>query len=209
MSFSSYRLACTVCDYKSELQNSPVFVFEERWNPLNPKIEDVWCHHCDGVSRAGRSLDQHEVAEILDEKVAWLDDFKHRAKRLFRGFAEKDQKLIAEREEELNALRQTAKALPNVLLRCFTCGGEVCDRLFLTAKQPGFREGPVVVDWGHECGGDLVCYPPEFHYNRSDPSVDPLVTLDLGCRVVSAVNCGPEKYKIGNHPSGTSDFRQI
>ncbi len=200
------RLSCTVCDYEAELKTSPVFVFEDRWNPLNPKIEDVWCHQCNGVSRAARSLASDEVSELLNQKATTIENFKRRSKRLFRGYTGKDQKRISELEEELHALKRMAESLPKVLLRCLTCGGQVCDRLFLWAKPPSFRDSPVVVDWVHECGGDLVCHPPAFHYNRSGANPDPVVTLDLRCRVVSAVNCNPENYKVGSHPSGTEEF---
>jgi hypothetical protein len=151
-------------------------------------------------------LEFGEVSELLNQKATAIENFKRRSKRLFRGYTEKDQKRISELEEELSALKLKAETLPKVLLRCLTCGDQVCDRLFLWAKPPSFRGGPVVVDWVHECGGDLVCHPPAFHYNRSGANPDPVITLDARCRVVSAANCDPEHYKIGSHPSGTEEF---
>lgn len=206
MNQSASRLSCTVCDYESELQTSPVFVFEDRWNPLNPRIEHVWCHGCNDVSRAARSLEPYEILEVLNQETSSIDGFKRRAKRWLRGYTEKDQKRIAELKAKLHALKLTAKQLPRVTLRCFVCGCEVCDRLFLTVEPPGIREGSVVLDWNHECGGDLMCHPPAFHYNRPSQNNDPQVTLDLGCHVVSAVNCDQKKYKLGKHPSGQNDF---
>lgn len=206
MSQSAPRLSCTVCDYESELQTSPVFVFEDRWNPLNPRIEHVWCHGCNDVSRAARSLDPHEIREVLNQEARSLDDFKRRTKRWLRGYTEKDQKRITELEAKLHALKFTAKQLPRVTLGCFVCGCEVCDRLFQTVEPPGIRGVAVVVDWNHECGGDLICHPPCFHYNRPSQNNDPQVTLDFDCRVVSTINCDPKKYRVGKHPSGQHDF---
>jgi hypothetical protein len=151
-------------------------------------------------------LEPYEILEVLSQEDCSLDAFKRRAKRWLRGYTEKDQKRIMELEGKLHALKLTASQLPRVTLRCFVCGCEVCDPLFVTVERPSFRGDPVVVDWSHECGGDLICYPPTSHYNRTGKNSDPQVTLDLGCRVVSTVNCDPEKYKIGKHPSGKQEL---